>query len=215
MIQLKKIFSDCEFGELKNSVIKGIAVIGVIDNSLRERILRGQNLTLRKAIALGLSAKQMKIYVQELKQEAGIYRIKFNKKENRYSEPPPPSPLPSRTHTQNKIKQCKYCGRTHMRGSGRSFHQTCNNCHKKGHFANVFMSTNKSLNSLDKFINNSRRCFRRTKFLHWRHFWYFQWRQKQQPTNRQNLRAGKRRVAIHTRYGRNQHLLQNWFWVWS
>ena len=32
MIQLKKIFSDCEFGELKNSVIKDIAVIGVIDN---------------------------------------------------------------------------------------------------------------------------------------------------------------------------------------
>ena len=154
MIQLKKIFSDCEFGGLKNSVIKDIAVIGVIDNSLRERILRGQNLTLRRAIALGLSAKQMKIYVKELKQEAGIYRIKFN----------------THTHTQNKIKQCKYCGRTHMRGSGRSFHQTCNNCHKKGHFANVFMSTNKSLNSLDKFINNSRRRFRRTKFLHWRHF---------------------------------------------
>ena len=103
MIQLKKIFSDCEFGELKNSVIKGIAVIGVIDNSLRERILRGQNLTLRKAIALGLSAKQMKIYVKELKQEAGIYRIKFNKKENRYSEPPPPPPPFPAAHT-HKIK---------------------------------------------------------------------------------------------------------------
>ena len=115
MIQLKKIFSDCEFGELKNSVIKDIAAVGVVDNSLRERILRGQNLTLRKAIALGLSAKQMKIYVKELRQEAGIYRIKFN----------------THTHTQNKIKQCKYCGRTHMRGSGRSFHQTCNNCRKK------------------------------------------------------------------------------------
>ena len=88
MSQLKKTFSDCEFGELKNSLIKDIAVIGVISNSLKERILRGQNLTLRKAIALRLSAKEMKIYGKELKQQAGIYRIKFNKKENRYSEPP-------------------------------------------------------------------------------------------------------------------------------
>ena len=38
-----------------------------------------------------------------------------------------------------------------MRGAcPAAFHQTCNNCHKKGHFDNVFMSTNKSLNYLDK-----------------------------------------------------------------
>ena len=37
-----------------------------------------------------------------------------------------------------------------MRGACPAFHQTCNNCHKKGHFANFCMSTNKSLNYLDK-----------------------------------------------------------------
>ena len=36
-----------------------------------------------------------------------------------------------------------------MRGVCSAFHQTCNNFHKKGHFVNVFMSTNKSLNYLD------------------------------------------------------------------
>ena len=53
------------------------------------------------------------------------------------------------------IKQCKYCGRAHMRGACPAFHQTCNNCHKKGHFANFCMSTNKSLNYLDNYQNMS------------------------------------------------------------
>ena len=132
MTQLKRLSSDCEFGELKN-----IVVIGVTDDSLRERMLREPNLTLERATALGQSAEQTKIHVKELKQEAEIYGIKFSKKESRYSQ------------AAKKIKQCKYCGKTHIRGACPAFHQTCNKCHKKGHFANVCMSTNKHLNYLD------------------------------------------------------------------
>ena len=101
-------------------------------------MLREPNLTLEKAKALKQSTEQTKVHAKELKQEARIYRIKSNKKENMYSQP-----------KKKIIKQCKYCGRTHMRGACATFHQTCNNCHKKGHFAKVCMSTNKSLNYLD------------------------------------------------------------------
>ena len=61
MIQLKKLPSECEFGELKNSLIKDTVVKGVIDDSFRERMLGELNLPLEKAIALGKSAKQTKI----------------------------------------------------------------------------------------------------------------------------------------------------------
>ena len=137
MTQLKKLSSDCEFGELKNSLIKDIVLIGFTDDSLRKRMLREPNLTLERAIAFGQSAKQTKIHAKELKQEIEIYGIKFSKKENRYSQ------------AAKKIKQCKYCGRTHIRGACPAFHQTCNKCHKKGHLAKVCMSTNKHLNYLD------------------------------------------------------------------
>ena len=43
---------------LENCLIKGIAVIGAIDNSLREGMLREPNLTYEKAIALGQSIEQ-------------------------------------------------------------------------------------------------------------------------------------------------------------
>ena len=91
LTQLKKFSSDCEFGELKQSLIKDIVVIGVTDDS-------------EKAIALGQFAKQTKIPTKELKQEAGIYGIKSDKKKNKYL--------------------CKYCGRTHMRGACPVCHQT-------------------------------------------------------------------------------------------
>ena len=51
MNHLTELSSGSEFGELKNYLIKDIAVIGVIDNSLRERMLREQNLTFEKTIA--------------------------------------------------------------------------------------------------------------------------------------------------------------------
>ena len=74
--QLKKFSNDCEFGELKNSVIKEIVVIGAIDDCFKERMLREPNLTFEKAIALGQSAEQTKLHAKKLKQEAGIYRAK-------------------------------------------------------------------------------------------------------------------------------------------
>ena len=82
--------------------------------------------------------QQTKSHAQELKQEAGIKRIKSNKKENRYSPT-----------AKKEIKQCKYCSRTQMRGVCPAFNQTCNNCHEKGHFANIDVFTNKSFNYVD------------------------------------------------------------------
>ena len=81
MTQLKNLSSDCKLGELKNCLIIDIVVIGVIDNSSRERMLREPNLTVEKAITLGQFAEQMEIQAEELKQEKEIYRKNFDKKE--------------------------------------------------------------------------------------------------------------------------------------
>ena len=87
MTQLKNLSSDCELGQLKNLPIIDIVVIGVIDNSLRERMFREPNFTVEKAIALGQFSEQMKIQAKELKEEKELYRTNFNKKENRYLQP--------------------------------------------------------------------------------------------------------------------------------
>ena len=42
MAQLKKSSSDCEFGELKNPLNKHTVVIGIVDESLREKSSESQ-----------------------------------------------------------------------------------------------------------------------------------------------------------------------------
>ena len=65
MTQLKKLSSDCEFGELKNALIKDIVAKGIINTPLRERTLREPNLTLGKARELGQSTEQTKRNTKE------------------------------------------------------------------------------------------------------------------------------------------------------
>ena len=51
--QLKKLSADCKFGELKDSLIQDVIMIGVSDNRLHERLLREPSLSLDNAIEYG------------------------------------------------------------------------------------------------------------------------------------------------------------------
>ena len=133
--QLKKLAADCEFEELKSSLIKDIIVVGVSDDRLRERMLREPKLTLKNAIQLGQSAEQTKLHSKELKQEMDISKI------NRAT------PNYANSNVTN-INKCKYCGGSHRRGSCPAYKKTCNKCGKKGHFSSVCLS-NKSLHYLE------------------------------------------------------------------
>ena len=43
--QLRKLSTDCEFGELRDSLIRDIIVIGIVDKRVQERLLRESKLT--------------------------------------------------------------------------------------------------------------------------------------------------------------------------
>ena len=53
----KKLSQDCEFGTLCDSLIRDLIIIGILDNHLRERLLREHDLTLE---TLSSVAKQQK-----------------------------------------------------------------------------------------------------------------------------------------------------------
>ena len=82
-----------------------------------------------------------------------------------------------------------------MRGACPAFHQTCNNCHKKEHFANVGMSTNKSLNYLD---NQKTQPTTAEEALDEDNFFIsaiFQMKSKPTTNNRQHNRRGDKNVS--------------------
>ena len=50
MTRLKKLSADCEFGELKDSLILDVIIIGMSDNRLHERLLHEPPLSLHNAV---------------------------------------------------------------------------------------------------------------------------------------------------------------------
>ena len=128
VIQLKRLSSDCEFGELKDSLIRDTIIIGIRYERLRERMLREPDLDLSKALLLGNSAEQTRNHVKELRQEvAEIDSIKKPSSNNRKTDRP-------------MIENCRYCGGSHRRGACLAYGQTCNKCKKSNHFSKVCQS---------------------------------------------------------------------------
>ena len=139
IVQLKKLSTDCEFNELKESLIRDMIIVGVTDDRLRERMLREPDLNLGKALQLGNSAEQTKHHIKELKKETEIdYIQKLNPKSRSTN---------TKTKTQI-INNCRYCGKSHARGSCPAYGQNCRKCNKVNHFANVCLS--KTVNIIEQ-----------------------------------------------------------------
>ena len=53
---LKTLFDTCEFGDFRESLIRDRVVFGILDNSVRERLLRDPELFLQTAVEKVMSA---------------------------------------------------------------------------------------------------------------------------------------------------------------
>lgn len=56
--ELRQLSEECEFGELKDSLIRDLIICGLNDSRLKERMLREPDLDLKKAIKLGQAVKE-------------------------------------------------------------------------------------------------------------------------------------------------------------
>ena len=65
--ELKSRSEHCEFGELKNSLIKDKIVLGVNSKKVQERLLREAELSLEKAIQICRAAENVKMQAMEIK----------------------------------------------------------------------------------------------------------------------------------------------------
>ena len=65
--KLKSRSEHCEFGELKNSLIKDKIVLGVNTKKVQERLLREAELSLEKAIQICRAAENVKMQAKEIK----------------------------------------------------------------------------------------------------------------------------------------------------
>ena len=110
----------CNFGELKNSMVRDQLVCGTKDSKLRARLLRERNLTLEKAIEYCKTAEIVESQNQAWEHsEAQLNAVRKKQREPKSSAK----------------KECMYCGRKHPPRTCPAWGKTCGVCHKKNHFA--------------------------------------------------------------------------------
>ena len=125
-------------------------VTGITDNDLRQRLLREPDLTLDSALKLGHAYEETNKYALKLRRDFAqnpeidrIYKFRIS----------------YRSREQNPslevIVKCKFCSRTHNKGSCPAYGKICNNCRNKGHFVKC-CNKKKGLHSLNQeYIDNT------------------------------------------------------------
>ena len=133
--ELKKRSADCEFSTLKNSLVKDMIICGILDNSLRERMLRETELTLERAIQLGQAAEHTRSYSKQLSEDVDKGAVDYVGRKGRTRRQGLTSGDREFNHRGAEFKGCKFCGGNHKRGSCPAYGKECHACKKKNHFA--------------------------------------------------------------------------------
>lgn len=125
--RLRKLSKDCELGELRNSLIKDIIIIGISDKKLQERLLRGSDIDLEKVLKNGRASEASK------QQTKALHNKNSSAASNHANS--------TTNHVQREqINKCKFCAGSHRRGSCPAYGKQCAKCKKTGHFAKCCLS---------------------------------------------------------------------------
>lgn len=163
---LKNKAQSCEFGDLKNDLIKDILTCGILNEKMREKLLQDDELDLDGAIKLCISIEnsreQSNLITSNSSKCLEVQTINKSKnKKHMKSFPKPPrsyatNPRPTQqerptTSSGQRLKGnsgvCYRCGNVHGRNQCPAFGKKCSVCGLLNHFAKVCRS--KHVNTID------------------------------------------------------------------
>ena len=170
VVRLRQLANSCEFGDLKDSLIRDRIVIGTSDENGRERLLRERPVpNLDKVVESLRAAEISRTHKQVIngKQDAGQvetihYTDKRNKRTNQKKgkgsqssgQPKPQKQTQDRRpahKSQNPSQSCHWCGKKadHNKKGCPAKDVQCHNCGKTGHFA-VVCRSNKQVHEVNE-----------------------------------------------------------------
>ena len=141
---LRKLAKSCNFQE-EDRMIRDRIVIGVYDDTVREKLLEDKDLTLKKATKICRAHETSKTQTQAMSgasQDSAVNRLKYTL-QRRGGAPKrggfrPHSDGPHhQSAAKNALVKCTRCGKSpgHGRASCPAKDAECRKCHKKGHYA--------------------------------------------------------------------------------
>lgn len=147
---IKKLVVNCDFGDMKDDMIRDRIVCGIKDPQVKQRLLREDALTLEKAVnicrASETAQKQLKVIAS-----AEVSQVKRANKDSAWKGAERENNSEKRTENKNTKREfkCKRCGRSHEPRNCPAFNQECIKCKKKGHFAKCCLNKNKKVQVLE------------------------------------------------------------------
>ncbi|CAI5681987.1 unnamed protein product [Oreochromis niloticus] len=152
--ELRQKSKSCEFGVNEDDMIRDKLVFSINDTRLKERLLRDNDLTLRKTIEICRSAEVAKSQIQAMQSTtvAQDTSVDALRKTPGYIKSGHSKNKPS----NNKQTVCYRCGNKHALRQCPAYGATCHRCGKNNHFSKVCRAgAEKSRNyKKTKTINN-------------------------------------------------------------
>ena len=122
---LRTLAETCEFGSLKEDLIRDRLVCGIRDNSLRKKLLQEPKLTPDKCLDNCRAAEATKLQMQAMT--------------NQNNESSDVNALKSSSEKSNvrMVDDCKFCGKSHERNREKcpAYGKVCKKCKKENHVA--------------------------------------------------------------------------------
>lgn len=141
---LYDLIQHCEYGDLRDELIRDRLVVGLTDQALSEKLQMDDKLTLATAKRMCIRHEAVKKQQCLLKGEASSAQLVEAVTTRKSIVRPPMSQMsltPTPARAQLQYKTCGWCGKSsHNRQACPAKDATCRNCGKKGHFAAVCRS---------------------------------------------------------------------------
>lgn len=131
--ELKKLSMDCNFDTLKDSLVRDQIIMGLTDMSLKERLLRCNNLTLKECIEACKVSQATQARMNAMKGSTSDQLhcdvIKQRSEQQRYQSRP--------RQMNNHQSACGYCGGSHAKNKCPAYGRKCAGCGKYNHFVKM------------------------------------------------------------------------------
>ncbi|KAM7300813.1 uncharacterized protein ISCGN_016398 [Ixodes scapularis] len=139
---LYKAAETCEYGNLKEELIRDRLVVGLIDVKLSERLQLDSELTLETAITKARNSEVVKQQQREIRGGEQATPAVDEVRKNRRKETKLPIQASYQHKNRTEAGHCRWCGgaRDHTKVHCPASNKTCNHCGKKGHYASVCLS---------------------------------------------------------------------------
>ena len=139
----------CEFGELRDSLIKDRVVCGICSDQVRERLLRDPELTLQKAIDTCRAAEVTKAQMKNLTEEEKTVHVVRQKQQSAAAFASDSQAQRTEKTGQQKI-QCTSCGYKHFaQARCPAMGKTCLRCGGADHFRKVCTHVKKKVSAME------------------------------------------------------------------